>query len=287
MSPGARHVLVAAVLFGTTGTAQALGPDGADPLAVGALRLLVGSAGLIAVARIRPLRTLQRSGWWSVLAVAGVAGYQLAFFGGVREAGVAVGTLVTIGSAPALTGIVSRVTGGPAPSRQWYIATAVAVVGLTLIAGVDGSAPIGGVALALGAGLSYACFSVGSRRLIEDVGSVPAMAAVFTAGSALLLPLLFTRDISFVAEPAGLGAILWLGLVATTTAYVFYGAGLAEIDATEVATLVLAEPVTATLLAVVVLGERLGVGAAIGIGLVVAGLTLLARSTSRPPAVTG
>ena len=37
-------VLLAAVLFGTTGTAQALGPDGAAPLTVGAARIVVGGA---------------------------------------------------------------------------------------------------------------------------------------------------------------------------------------------------------------------------------------------------
>ncbi len=39
-------VLAAAMLFATTGTAQALGPDAATPLGVGTLRIIVGAIAL-------------------------------------------------------------------------------------------------------------------------------------------------------------------------------------------------------------------------------------------------
>lgn len=48
-------VLAAAVLFGTTGTAQALGPESTTPLGVGAARLIVGGTALAAVGlSVRP-----------------------------------------------------------------------------------------------------------------------------------------------------------------------------------------------------------------------------------------
>ena len=46
-------VLLSAVLFGTTGTAQALGPDAA-PVTVGAARIAIGGALLLLVARAVP-----------------------------------------------------------------------------------------------------------------------------------------------------------------------------------------------------------------------------------------
>ncbi len=46
-------VLLSAVCFGTTGTAQALGPDAA-PITVGAVRIAIGGALLLAVARAAP-----------------------------------------------------------------------------------------------------------------------------------------------------------------------------------------------------------------------------------------
>src|SRR5262245_17434657 len=94
------EVLLAAGLFGTTGTAQALGPDGSTPATVGAARLAVGGAALAALA----LATGQLRGGWPIrallLAGAGVALYQLAFFAAVDRTGVAVGAVVAIGSGP-------------------------------------------------------------------------------------------------------------------------------------------------------------------------------------------
>lgn len=289
MSSGVRFVLAAAVLFGTTGTAQALGPDDADPLTVGAIRLLIGAIGLIAVAVFRgnlseALRTDRR---WLALGMLGVAGYQLTFFGGVRLAGVGVGTLLTIGSAPVFTGLAARLITGERPLRAWYPATALAIVGLVLIADVGGSPDPLGVVLALAAGATYAIFSVGSERVIQTSAPVPAMAVVFGGGAFLLLPVLAIGDLGWVGSSGGIGSALWLGLMATTAAYVFYGKGLAVTPVTTVATLVLAEPITALVLATVILDEPLTATSVTGAVLVTIGLLILSRrSSAGHPAVT-
>src|SRR3954465_9647525 len=100
------QVLLAAVCFGTTGTAHALGPDGLAPAGVGAARILVGGALLVLVAiLLHGVRALARvQGRPALVAAAGVAVYQLAFFAAVRDTGVAVGTIVALGSAPTLAG---------------------------------------------------------------------------------------------------------------------------------------------------------------------------------------
>ncbi|MGH9186197.1 MAG: EamA family transporter, partial [Acidimicrobiales bacterium] len=94
-------VVSAAMLWGTTGTARALGPDGASPTAVGAARLLIGGAVLVGVAAVagwlrdRPARTWPPAA--TIGAAAAMALYQPCFFGGVARTGVAVGTVVGIG----------------------------------------------------------------------------------------------------------------------------------------------------------------------------------------------
>ena len=289
MSSGVRFVLVAAVLFGTTGTAQALGPDGADPLTVGAIRLLIGAGGLVAVAAARGglSHALGVERRWLALGILGVAGYQLTFFGGVRLAGVGVGTLLTIGSAPVFTGLAARLITGERPIRAWYPATALAIVGLVLIADLGGAPDPLGIALALAAGATYAVFSVGSERVIQASAPVPAMAVVFGGGAVLLLPVLVVGDVRWIGSTAGIGSALWLGLVATTAAYVSYGKGLAVTPVTTVATLVLAEPITALILATGLLGEPLTWTSIAGTALVTIGLLILSRrSSDGHPAVT-
>lgn len=274
-------VVLSALCFATTGTAQALGPDGASPLAVGAARVVVGALGLVAVTAWGAGRlSLPRSPavLWGAL---GVAGYQASFFLAVRTTGVAVGTVVALGSAPVLTGLATWLLprfGRARPDRRWVLATGFAVAGLVALTGGrgDGAAAPLGVLLALAAGASYAVYTLATKALIDDgVPPDAAVTAVFAAGAVLGLPLLAVGDASWLATGAGLATVLWLGLVTTTLAYVLFARGLSGLPAAEVSTLTLAEPAGATLLGVVVLGERLGAAAAGGVALIVVGLAVL------------
>jgi len=58
-----------------------------------------------------------------------VAGYQLAFFSAVARTGVAVGTMVAIGSAPMLAGLLAWLVRGERPPGRWYAATLLALTG--------------------------------------------------------------------------------------------------------------------------------------------------------------
>lgn len=275
-------VLAAAVLWGTTGTAQALAPDGADPAAVGGVRILIGGLALLALALLHG--GLGRPGSWprlaTALAAAGVAAYQVCFFSGVARTGVALGTIVTIGSSPAFTGLLGLLARRERPEPGWGMATALAVAGASLLVlpGQEVGVDLLGVVLNLGAGAAYATFAVASKALI-DAGRPPAaiMGLAFGGGALLLLPVVVTSDLTWLLQPRGLAAALHLGLVATALAYVLFGRGLQGTPVTTAATLSLAEPLTAASLGLLLLGERLTALGLAGAGLLFAGLVLLAR----------
>ncbi len=284
-------VLIAALCFATTGTAQALGPDGIDPAAVGAARIAVGGALLVVVALL--MRRRGPSVRWArgpVLAAAGgVALYQAAFFAAVADTGVAVGTIVALGSAPALAGVLELVLHGRRPAPRWAAATALASVGVALLALAGGGAAgvsLPGIGLALIAGGSYATYTLSAKRLLDD-GHAPesVMAAAFGLGAVALLPVLVLSGPGWLASAGGLGMALFLGIVPTALAYVLFARGLRGIEASEAATLTLAEPLTAGLLGIALLGEQLGGTGALGAALVLGGLLLLAVRPSRPAPV--
>ncbi len=273
------EVLLAAILFGTTGTARALLAPDASPLGVGAARLLVGGAALVAIAAVAGWR-IPRSAPRRLLLLAGVltAVYQLAFFAGLDRAGVAIGTVVTIGSGPPLAGLLAILVGHGRPTRRWSAATGLAVLGVVLLAGPS-SADVagGGVALALLSGLGYAGYTVVAKELIDrGVPSGAVIAAAFGIGGLLLLPALIATDPSWLWTPSGLALALYLGLIPTALAYVLFARGLRRLSAPTVTTIVLAEPLVATLLAVTVLGEQLSLAEVAGCALVLAGLVVLA-----------
>src|SRR3954470_18595440 len=216
------QVLLAAVCFGTTGTAQALGPD-ASPVTVGAARIAVGAVLLLLAQR---LVVREHAGRWArgpVLAAAlGVAAYQLCFFAAVKDTGVAVGTVVALGSAPALAGAGGWLLDRRAPGGAWAAATALACAGVALLALAGGgssqvSAP--GIALAVGAGAAYAAFTLASKRLLDQGHGVePVMARAFGLGALLLSPVLVLGDASWLATGSGAAMALWLGAVPTALA---------------------------------------------------------------------
>jgi drug/metabolite transporter, DME family len=280
------HVLTAAVLFGTTGTAMALGP-GVEPVAVGTARIVVGAALLVAVALVlgRGRIALGRADRRLVL-LSGVfvAVYQASFFAAVAETGVAIGTVVALGSAPAFTGLLARTFAGERLHPRWYAATALACAGVCLLTlgGGSGEISAGGIALALAAGAGYAGYAVAGKRML-DQGATPeaTMAAVFATGGLLLSPLLFLVPAGGLLTTDGLMLAAYLGALPTALAYILFARGLERLGPSETSTLTLAEPVTAMVLGFAVLSERPGALALAGAGLVLTGLAVLALPSVR------
>jgi DME family drug/metabolite transporter len=282
-------VVAAAVLWGTTGTAQALGPDDAVPAAVGAARLIVGGAVLGVVAWAAGWFRGERGRRWAAgptaLAAAGMAAYQPLFFGGVDRTGVAVGTVVGIGSAPVFAGLLGIVVRGERPGPRWWMATGLAVAGTVLLLGAGDRTDVDplGVVLALGAGASYALFVLGTKLLL-DAGhrSDAVIALTFVLAGLALVPVAVAAGIGpLVSGPGGL-MVAHLGVLTVAVAYLLFGRGLAGVGVGTAGTLTLAEPATAATLGFVVLGERPGPAAFAGIVLIGLGLLLLV-SIDRSP----
>jgi DME family drug/metabolite transporter len=279
-------VLVAAVLFGTTGTAQALGPDGASPLTVGAARIVIGGALLVLIARVIAPKSTARWPVGLVLATgAAVAVYQLCFFKAVDETGVAIGTVVALGTAPAVTGLLARLVNGTPLTARWAGCTALATAGVLLLVLSGESAKVDplGVLLAISAGSGYAFYTVAAKRML-DAGHAPeaVMGRAFGTGAVLLLPVLVIGDAGWATHTDGAAMALYLAVVPTALAYVAFARGLRGLSAGDTATLTLAEPLTAAALGALVLGERPGLLAVAGAALVLAGLAALALPGRSP-----
>jgi DME family drug/metabolite transporter len=272
-------VLLAAVCFGTTGTAQALGPDAA-PTSVGAARIAVGGAILLLVARAVPAAAAPWPRRELAVIAAAIAVYQLSFFAAVDRTGVAVGTVVALGSAPAIAGVTARLFDGQPLTGRWAAATALACGGVLLLvlgSGADASVDPSGIMLAVVSGSGYATYTVLAKRVLR-LGHAPerVMAASFALGGVLLFPVLATSDLAWILTPGGAALALFLGAIPTALAYVLFARGLRHLTPGETATLTLAEPLTATGLGILLLSERPGAAAAIGAALVLAGLLTLA-----------
>jgi len=288
---GAPYILLAASLWGTTATARTFAPAGAGPVAVGAARVIGGGLLLLLVAlRGGALRGLVARGTRTrcllAIGAAAAAAYQTAFFAATARSGVAVGTVITIGAAPVFTGILSMATGRPGrPGARWLAATAAAVAGCSLLVtgGHASGASAVGVGLALLASFCYAVYAVTASYLITNGAADRAVVgAIFGGAAVLLLPVLFTSPMSWVATGPGLAVAAYLAVLTTALAYLLYARGLRTTAVTTATTLGLAEPAVAAVLGLAVLGEHLTPAGLAGLGVLAISLVIAAWPSPRP-----
>jgi DME family drug/metabolite transporter len=301
---GALPVLLAAVLWGTTGTVSTLAPAGAPPQAIGSAGLAIGGTLLFLTRREdRSPVTFSRPQRWLLAAGAvAVAGYPLTFYPAVARCGVAVATVIALGSAPAFAGLLAWVAGQGRPAARWAAATLAAVAGCALlVAGplvtghaVPVSVPVpvsvsvsavsvsaAGMVLATLAGLSYAVYSlIGARLIAAGHQARHVVGAMFGGGAVLVVPVLASAGTGWLASARGAGVALHLAIFTTFLAYRLFGRGLRGVSAQSATTLTLAEPAVATLLGVGLLGERLPAVSWAGMAILAVGLAGAGRRRS-------
>lgn len=272
-------VLFAAMLWGTTGTAQTFLVGEAHPLTIGAVRLAIGGFGLLAFVWISgKLRGVQIPWLWVGLSALCMALFQPFFFSAVQLTGVAIGTVVSIGSAPAFSGILEALVLKRKPERVWVFSSVLSVAGCILLFANRDSYIVDplGVALGLLAGLAFAGYAMFSKNVLGLMEVVPAVAVIFSLSGIGLLPFLFFLDTGYLANPQNLMIVAYLGLAATSLAYLLFSSGLKAIPSSSAVTLSLAEPLTASVLGVAVVGEALSGQSWVGVALLLGGIALLA-----------
>lgn len=287
-------LVLASLLWGTTGTAATLIPASVSSAAIGAATMGFGGLLLFLVAH-RGARAVVRdrgSRRWVVLGAMAVVAYPLAFYPAMAGAGVAAGNAVSLGSAPLFAALLEWLLERRRPSHSWWWATAIAAGGLALLA-TGGAARsrgevLGGLALGLLAGLAYATYTYASRRMLErGHPSGWVMGAVFGAGAVPLLVVVGVQAGQVIAEPSSLPVLAYLAVGPMFAAYLLFGRGLRRVSSSTATTVTLLEPVVATLLAVLVVGERLPAPGWLGLVALVAGVLLLVPRAPRSGGVPG
>ncbi|GAA0800412.1 DMT family transporter [Spirilliplanes yamanashiensis] len=295
MYRGLVYVFIAATAWGTGGAAAALlyRDNGLGPVAVSFWRFVLGAAalaGALAAARLtagrRPARLARPAGrrWTLVVTGAGLAVYQTAYFAAVEQAGLAVATVVTLGAGPALIAAGGRLLLDERLGRGGAAAVALALAGLALL-GADGGGggprPLLGIALALLSAAGYAAVTLLTRGAPAGDPARTALSG-FAVGAVCLLGPAVAEGLWPAGDlRAAAGWLAYLGVVPTALAYGLFFAGLARIRATTASVVALVEPVTAALIGVLALGERLGAVALLGMAVLLAAVAALAVAERR------
>ena len=164
--------------------------------------------------------------------------------------GIAIGTVVAIGSAPVFSGFIEWFLLKRRPNSVWMIATLLAIIGCALLfLNKDGIVvnPIG-VTMSLCAGLLFAFYTLVNKEVLEKTETIPAVAVIFSISALMLLPFLLRFETEGLLTGSGITVVIYLGIATTSVAYILFSTGLKRIPSSSAVTLSLAEPLTAALL---------------------------------------
>lgn len=259
-------VLAGGLLWGTGGVSGTLLARLAhlEPLAAASYRLAGGGLSmLVLLACTGTLRWPSRAACRRVLVLAGLAAlYQAAYFVSMAMVGVSLSTVVTLGAAPVFVLVAEAAICRRLPGRLTTGAMLLALAGLGLLVGepppAAGINSAGGIALALTAAAAFGATTVLGRFPVTGLTDQYSVGLTFTIAA---LPLLVvsagTGGLGFAPTPGSLGLLAYLALVPTALAYVLFFRGLRGVSASSAAIVLVLEPVTAALLGIWLLGERM------------------------------
>jgi DME family drug/metabolite transporter len=270
-------LITSGVLWGTgglTGRLLALHTH-LSPVAVAGYRLLIGGTLLVGYCAVTGRARPRGRAAWLRVGILGLlsAQFQACYFAAVALTSVSLATLITIGAAPVLVVGFEQATGRRRLDARVAGTVALAVAGLGLLVGRP---PHGVTASALATGAACAVASAAGFAAITLICTVPVPGlddAAMTGygfllgGLALLTAAGASTGAAFAPRPAALGLLLTLGLIPTATAYACYFTGLRTAAASTGTVTALLEPLTGTVLAVALLGDRLTTAGAFGAAL--------------------
>ncbi len=292
------YLIVAGAAWGTAGAAAALVYRVSDMGAV-ALSFWRCAAGLVLLSAAHALRPRARSAaprgrvtpgrrlWRTTATGLGLAVFQTAYFAAVDATGLAVATVVTLGSGPVLIALGSRPVLGERLGRAGILAAAGALAGLAVLFADGGDTAVrpAGVLLALLSAAGYSTMTLLVRWWGRDGAADASSTTVgaFAVTALCLLPFALAEGLlPHSADPVRLLWLLgYLAAVPTALAYALYFAGAAAVRSATVSVIMLLEPVSAAVLAVVVLGEPLTAATALGTLLMLGSVTGLALTEAR------
>lgn len=297
---GLLQVCAAGVLWGTGGVVVTVlhQRDGLGAMTVSAWRMLLGAAALVvfavATSRWRQIReTLRSHPALAILVGLGTAVYQGLYFVSVLLVGVSVATVVSLGLAPILASAWEHLHARTRPAAREVMVLSAALTGLVLISATahegsraPGDDPTLGLVLAVAAGASYAATTVLGHTLAQQVDTIALTTCATAAGAVVLLP--FFGVAAAAGEPivtssaASLVLLLYLGVATMGLSYALLYAGLRTTSGSAATVATLVEPLSAALIAALLLDERLAWPALLGGALILAAVVGLHRREERP-----
>ncbi|BEL12405.1 EamA family transporter [Actinoplanes sichuanensis] len=268
------QVSAAGILWGTAGVVVQIVAEqtGLGALAIGFYRLAVAAVVMSALgfpARRRIWAAFRAAPVAVIAAGVGLAAYQGLYFVAVRLSGVSIATVVSLGIAPVLLSAWETFRTRRRPGTATLLASAAAIGGLVLIGGATvepGATTVASLGLlaAIGSGIVYAASTAISRHTTQGMEPLILTTLSCAIGAVAILPIAAVEGLAFTPHAGPIALLVYAGAITTALAYALFYTGLRRISGSVAVVVTLLEPLTAALLAVLLINEPLGLTTIIG-----------------------
>jgi drug/metabolite transporter (DMT)-like permease len=285
------QLVVVAFLFGGTWPAGKVAVDHVPPLTVAMARFVLAGLMLMALVRVRrgslPLPAREDVPLVLALGLTGVAAYQAFFLIGLVRTPASDGAILVPGLIPVFTTLLAWRVFGQRPTGQAALGFAIAIAGLIVVvdpAGAVSSRRLAGDLILVGASVCWAIYTILGRAATARFDPLLATTYASVAGALMLAPF----SVTGWGKLAHAGASAWLAVVylaplGTVLAFVLYYDSVHRLGAAKASAFTLLVPVFGVSLSILVLGEPLRAGLAVGGVIVLAGLWLVQRPPRQAP----
>ncbi|CAN5722849.1 EamA family transporter [soil metagenome] len=279
------------VLWGTIGVVSKLVADGSslDAISITWLRSAIAGPVCLAAAWLILGPDLFRAPRRVMAAMVAFGGvlilYQWLYLAAIERIGVSAATLISLCGAPVIVAVASTFVLREKMTRAIPLALAGAIAGTILLigrpeAGTGRNTLIGAI-LAVGCAAGIAVHVMGLRSLANKVHPLQSLSIGFTVGAVLFTPVALIHGVSFNQPMDAWLWLVYLGVVPSTIAYLFYQRGLQDVTAAMASIVTMIEPLVAAILAWFIFDERLGFWGWIGGALLISSIALLSRHSIR------
>ena len=279
---GISAVALGTIIWGTVGPVVKLFPEGTE-FQYSLVRNLSGTTALwLFVLLSKNKKRYTKQDIVPILvAGTGAALFFPLFILAFQLTGVGVAAVVSIGVAPIFVGLIAWIALKQPPGKQWAIGTLIAITGVVALNWPSGNNTVNvlGIGFALAAAFGYSLQATGMGMISKRHTPFQCVAPMFTIGTIFQAPLSYGKDFTFLQDPVLLMGALYGGIVTVALAYAVFIYGIARIGAATAVTVGLMEPLTASILGVVLFSETVSTIGIVGSVLILAGLVVV----SRPP----
>ncbi|MFF0950606.1 DMT family transporter [Rhizobium leguminosarum] len=287
------YLALAMLTVGSTVIASKLIASGLPPFSATALRFAIAFPVLLLLMRATGARLPKLSREDRVILIiqagAGSVGYTTLLISGLSltsaaDAGVIIGTLPVVSAAISILLLRER------PQRALLLAVALATAGVLSIAFTPDAAggSLTGNALIFLAVVCEGLFILLNKRLKTEIA--PLAQSTLMAGIGFIvaaIPAIFEAPFADAISTSALGAVVYYALVPTVGGFLLWYAGAERVSGTEAALFTALAPVSAVMLAFIILGEPVGLSQIAGIACVLAAVLGLAFAGSHTVKLAG